>query len=260
MAGGVIDWSRGVDIGGKKYYAQGVYEAEQAAKKKRQETADAGYISAGGNQMMSSGGQAPSMAAIDKVGAMNAVLPGGVDGPPSMAGLRTASSGSGTGGTSIDDQIRLMQEEARLGSEAETKRQGYQTAARGEILGAMGPTGGATAPVQHGASGGAEPDVRAAAFARAKDQAGKIARASLTAVAEQAASKGISGGGWEALQSAGAITGASQPLQDLNVRQMEDDVNRAADVSDMTYTGGIAQRGQDLTQRQSYLNLLRGLY
>jgi hypothetical protein len=107
---------------------------------------------------------------------------------------------------------------------------------------------------------GNEQDARAAAFSRAKDQAGKIARASLTSIAENMSSRGMTGSGLQNLRDAGAIQGAEEPLQELTRDQMMMDVNRAADISDMEYRGDITQRGQDLGSRQSYLNLLRGLY
>lgn len=132
---------------------------------------------------------------------------------------------------------------------------------RDSFLALMSGQQGATAPTVAAPSiQGNEQDARAAAFARAKDQAGKIARASLTSITENIAGRGIAGSGIEALRDAGAINGAEAPLQDLTRSQMISDNNRAADVSDMGYQGAIAQRGQDLSSRSSYLNLLRSLY
>lgn len=107
---------------------------------------------------------------------------------------------------------------------------------------------------------GNEADARAAAFARAKDQAGKIARSSLTSIAENMAGRNMSGGGLQALKEAGAIQGSAEPLQELTRDQMISDTNRAADVSDLSYQGAITQRGQDMAGRASYLSLLRSLY
>jgi hypothetical protein len=107
---------------------------------------------------------------------------------------------------------------------------------------------------------GNEADARAAAFARAKDQAGKIARSSLTSISENLAGRNMSGGGLQALRESGAIQGSEEPLQQLTRDQLVSDTNRAADVSDMSYQGAITQRGQDLANRASYLSLLRSLY
>lgn len=92
---------------------------------------------------------------------------------------------------------------------------------------------------------------RAASFGRAKDQAGQIARSALTAVEENVAGRGVAGGGIEALQKAGALQDAEAPLQDLTREQYIQDLNRSADISDQTYQGNIAQRGQDVTQKNA---------
>lgn len=133
--------------------------------------------------------------------------------------------------------------------------------ARDSFMSATGGVAGGSAPtVAPPNVQGNEGDARANAFRMAKDQAGKIARSSLTSIAENMASRGISGSGIEALRSAGAVQGADQPLQNLTSQQLTADTNRAADISDMSYTGAITQRGQDLASRSSYLNLLRSLY
>lgn len=115
------------------------------------------------------------------------------------------------------------------------------------------------ATVTHPGAGGNE-DARNAAFSRAKDRAGQIARASLTSIAEEMAGRGIGGSGIEALREAGVIGGAGSSLIDVTRDQAIADAERAGDVNDLIYQGGIQQRGQDLSNRESYLALLRSIY
>ena len=129
-----------------------------------------------------------------------------------------------------------------------------------EMAGGTAGAPGASAAGPAPALAATEQDARAAAFSRAKDQAGKIARSSLTQIAERVASRGMSGASVQALQEAGAIGTAEGTLQDLTRDQMISDVNRSGQVADRDYAGQLAMRGQDLQNRQSYLSLLRGLY
>lgn len=185
-------------------------------------------------------------------------------GSPSSAGgaLSTAQKISNGADYNIDPSGNTSYSNASAQQrETEAMRLKALADARDSFLSVSGGTAGASAPtVQHGAVQGNEQDARANAFRMAKDQAGKIARSSLTSIAENMASRGISGSGIEALRSAGAVQGADQPLQDLTSQQLTADTNRAADISDLSYTGAVAQRGQDLSARSSYLNLLRSLY
>lgn len=163
-------------------------------------------------------------------------------------------------------QARQMAElQARLAADADVKKTATADKNRRDALTALSRSQQAPVapPVAHAGLGvgmGGEADARAAAFSRAKDQAGRIARSSLTAISERMAGMGTSGGGMQALREAGAITDAAAPLQDLTRDQMISDFNRSADVSDLTYTGGITQRGQDMSQRAAYQALLRSLY
>lgn len=121
--------------------------------------------------------------------------------------------------------------------------------------------GGAPAGGVSGAGAVDEGAARAAAFARAKDQAGKIARSSLTSLQETMAGRGISGSGIEGLRTAGALGGAEDSLQDLTREQLIQDLNRSSDVSDMQYKGGLQMREQDMANRQSLAGMIsRGIY
>lgn len=200
----------------------------------------------------------------------------------SMGALRPGVSGGG-GGTvtpvapTNDHNRYIADRDARLKVRADQQYQDKiraenntrEDAKRKEILDridremaggnrATAPTGGGT-PAATGLAP-TEQDARAAAFSRAKDQAGRVARSSLTAIAEQVANRGMSGASVQALQEAGAIGTAEGTLQDLGRDQMMSDVNRAGQVADRDYAGQLAMRGQDMQNRQSYLSLLRGLY
>lgn len=142
------------------------------------------------------------------------------------------------------------------------QEQQYKAANRDSMLSLLqtNPAAPSSPTISHGGVQSNEADARAAAFARAKDQAGQIARSSLTSIASNLAGRNMSGGGLQALQEAGAINGATQPLQELTRDQMISDTNRSADIADQEYQGGIQQRGQDLSNRASYLSLLRSLY
>ena len=126
-----------------------------------------------------------------------------------------------------------------------------------------------TQAVQPHVTGGTQPfdeqAARQAAFARAKEQSGQIARSSLEGLRNSLSRRGISGGGYAQMRGAEALAPATDRLQDFTREQLIQDLNRGADVSDRNYTGDIQQRGQDAAQRQSLLSLIasnsgRGLY
>jgi hypothetical protein len=172
---------------------------------------------------------------------------------------------SPTGATSLSNQTAqqksLMDFQAQMQADQDALRRQQTLSDRNSLFAQMNrPAAPPAATITHSGVTGNEQDARAAAFSRAKDQAGQIARASLTAIAEQMASRGVTGGGMQALKEAGAIGSAEGTLQDLTRDQMISDVNRASDVSDMDYQGRITQRGQDLANRQSFISLLAGLY
>jgi len=119
----------------------------------------------------------------------------------------------------------------------------------------------ATPQSQYGAGGPSGPsleDAQAAAFARAKDTAGALARASLTALRESAASRGTLGAGFEGVSEAqNAIAPAMNTLGNLNASQLSDAYAAAQHRADMQQQGQIAQRGQNLGMAQSIMGLNR---
>lgn len=151
-----------------------------------------------------------------------------------------APSSLANAGYAADQQS--LQLRAKLQGEAEARRLAALSSQFTQGSGTLQPRVGASAiPTDENAA-------RAAAFGRAKDQAGQIARSALTGIQENVAGRGVAGGGIEALKTAGAIQDASAPLQDLTREQYINDLNRGATISDETYQGNIAQRGQDVSQ------------
>lgn len=146
-----------------------------------------------------------------------------------------------------------MREAARLQAEAEQRRLG--------MFGGLFGAGGQSPLVGHpGGVGGDEAAARAAAFARAKDQSGKVASAALRSLQEQMAGRGTGGSGIQDLMTAGVVQGAQAPLQELTRDQLMMDLNRAADISDLTYQGNITQRGQNINMLPQLLGLYTARY
>ena len=106
---------------------------------------------------------------------------------------------------------------------------------------------------------GDEHAARAAAFARAKDQASMTARASLNALYDSMASSGQAGSPLEAGLATGVAQRGQGMLGEISRDQALSDAERAADIANRTYQGNITQRGQDMDTRRSLLALLQGL-
>ena len=158
------------------------------------------------------------------------------------------------------DQTELaarLQREGESASLAERTKYGREAEERGfarfkevSALPLPGEAGG-------GAAGPAanEEAARAAAFARAKDRAGQVARASLTSLREALGGRGLLGGGAEVRGTADIIGGAAGDLGDFEREQLIQDLDRSADVSDRERAAGLTERGQNLGYRQSLLSL-----
>lgn len=114
------------------------------------------------------------------------------------------------------------------------------------------------------------PDAKAfqdAAFARLKDKSGALGQSAISSLASQLAGRGISGSsGTFARGTAQQIVNATQPLADLNVAHLGDEYQAAQHAQDLSanrantiYQGGIAQRGQDLSNQNALNNLMAQL-
>ena len=116
---------------------------------------------------------------------------------------------------------------------------------------------GAGAQVQHGAGPqGNEMAARAAAFARAKEQAGQTANASLAALRGLYEGRGTMGSTMEAADAGRVIGGAGAGVNAFTREQLLSDLARAAEIEDMQYQGNITQRGQDINARNALYSLM----
>lgn len=134
----------------------------------------------------------------------------------------------------------------------------------------MGDYGGADrdpAPgtVQHrGLSINADEEAaRAAAFGRAKDQTGLITRGAVDSLRSLYAGTGNVGAQRQGLEN--IVAGGAGALNEFTRDQLMSDLEREAEVSDLTYQGNITQRGQDINrpfnpQLQALISLMGTLY
>lgn len=126
-------------------------------------------------------------------------------------------------------------------------------------------TGGGGAPqvTMGGGSNGMSPQeqaARAAAFGRAKDQAGQTAVAGLASLRDEMAARGMQGSTVEQQGIGNQIAGAAGGVNNFTREQLINDLNRYAGIADETYQGNITQRGQDMQSRQALIGLLgRGI-
>jgi len=176
---------------------------------------------------------------------------GGYAGPGAPAGNNVVTSPGGGGGDinlsrgSYEDQ-QAMQLRAKLANDAMER-----------IFGKAG--GGAEGRVEYG-GGGAGEAARSATFARAKEQAGMNANAALTSLRDVMGRRGLRGSSIEAGAEGDVIQGGGSDISNVISQQMQDELANIQHVSDTTYQGNIAQRGQDLSAKQALMSVLAGLY
>lgn len=145
-----------------------------------------------------------------------------------------------------------MKLKAQLAAQAEARR-------LASIQGLMGASGGASAGAAPGGNiAHDEEGARAAAFGRAKEQAGNTANAALKALEGVMSARGLKGSSIEGSATADIIGGGSDDVNDYTREQLMQDLNRAAQIGDRNYAGAITMRGQDLSKMQSLLGLFSG--
>jgi hypothetical protein len=167
---------------------------------------------------------------------------GAMGGIPSLAGLFGGAGGAGGSGG--------------IG--------GTGTGGTGGGIGGTGAGGGSyVAPIQM-------PDTTAAtnaAFARAKDQAGSLSRASLDSLSGELGSQGMLGSGAQLQGTANILSGATNTMGKEISSEAGQTAGIAADFAKTGYEGNITQRGQDIAAREAeasrnqqvLLSLLAGL-
>lgn len=158
---------------------------------------------------------------------------------PALAGLLASISGGGglTGGA---------------GSFGGGTSSGGFTSGGGSVNPAGGITAGSRLPTLQ------MPDQSAAsraAFATAKDRVGQTGRASLDALRGELGASGMLGGGAEGQLVRDTVTKASGELGQVSRDQASKEADLAADFAKTNYTGGIAQRGQDVQAAEAQARL-----
>jgi hypothetical protein len=112
--------------------------------------------------------------------------------------------------------------------------------------------GGDLPPISRVPVGPEGEDVASAlAFGRAKDQAGQATRGLLKSVRHNMASRGIGGSGIEGAASMDVLAGGADRVANAGLAEAIARVQRAQSVNDRNYAGNIAQRGQDIGERQA---------
>ncbi len=128
--------------------------------------------------------------------------------------------------------------------------------------GAAGAAGTGTGGTTTGAPGAVPkvqmPDPTEAtnqAFARAKDTAGNLSRASLDALNGELGSQGMLGGGGQAQGAADILARATNTMGEESNMEAGKNVDLAADFAKTNFQGGITQRGQDIQQQEAQATL-----
>lgn len=187
--------------------------------------------------------------------------PGVIGGP--NATMETKSNTSVSGQGSIGKDAYETQQQSQLSSQLNQqeleKRAALSDKAWKARFAMLGPYTQNSAHVDMGPGGGMnaqEQAARAAAFGRAKEQAGQTGLGALNALKQSMESSGQMGGSQEAQGLGQIIGGAQGGVNDFTREQLIQDLNRASGIADETYKGNITQRGQDLARQQAIIGLL----
>lgn len=140
-------------------------------------------------------------------------------------------------------------------------RDKYNAQAESRMFGYLGGAGGAGGPAISRTGGdiaAREQAGRAAAFARAKDQAAMTAQSALSGLRNVMDRRGFSaGGGFADMKTAEALRPAADQVNDFTREQYIQDVNNLQHTGDLDYQGQIQQRGQNMAQLPALLGLVR---
>ena len=191
--------------------------------------------------------------------------------PMTRSDQPSLSSRGGLVGPGAFDRQQEMQFESDLRMKEQERQQAFlreQASGRRSSMDALiGRFDKETNPAQveyQGPIQGQEDAARGAAFARAKEMAAMNARASMTALEDLGAEQGFTGSTMQAGEAGRVIGGARADIHDFIREQQISDTDRAREVANMRYQGGITQRGQDLgrqqQRQQAILSLLGSLY
>lgn len=155
-------------------------------------------------------------------------------------------------GIATDEEIRLLQEKARLQQAAQERGLAAMQGLLGGI--GIGGGGGAVPPGSGGADAGtyaAEDAERAAAFARAKDTAGQVARSALTGLNEALAGKGLSGSKIGATAAGNIMNVGAGQLGEVARQQAMEAAENARKRASEQVQAATTRRGQDISLIQA---------
>ncbi len=116
--------------------------------------------------------------------------------------------------------------------------------------------------VQMGDASGAAQSAQAAAFGAAKAKAGAMGRSAVDSLRAELADRGILGGGTEGRGLTDRLAAATNPLSDINVAGLHENVGIAEHNQDASqraaetgFQGAITQRGQDIGANEAAAQL-----
>jgi hypothetical protein len=141
-------------------------------------------------------------------------------------------------GTNAGEALRALQEASGLNLLGGSSSSG---------VGGVGGGAASLPPVAMGDAAGAS----AAAFGRAKDQAGQTARASLTALHNEMAGRNMLGSGAEGGETARIVGQAAGASNEMSREQAIQDAKLGNQRAMADYQGRITQRGQDINAAQA---------
>jgi len=212
----------------------------------------------------SPGGVASSSGPMPGGGAYSQTTPGLVTTPSYAVGIQGGPGPFGTE-TKVSLPAYEQQQQSILNANlANQQFQQQQAAAQQAFQQRMGVmqnmAGSAPGQVQYGGQiADQEKAAQAAQFARAKELAGQNALAALQSFQGAMADRGLTGSTGPTLESGGIeriLGSAAGGVQDVIREQMLAGLQRAAQIADMQYQGGITQRGQDISRQQALLSLI----
>lgn len=98
-----------------------------------------------------------------------------------------------------------------------------------------------------------------AALARAKEQAGLVARSSLEGLRSAVGERGMLGSGAEANATGEIASNAAGSINDVIAQGLKENSGLARELGQLSYQGALTSRGQDITSRGQDINKELGL-
>lgn len=192
-------------------------------------------------------GTAAGTAAGSALKALNGLQPGATN--PSTSSSSSSSSGSQAGAGQFP-RVGFPGAGGGGGIVGHTEEGGGLTPA-GQTFNLGGSGAAANLPPPIAFQGADFSAAEQAAFARAKDKVGETTQGALTGLRSALGSRGLLGSGLEGKQTARIFTEGQGQLGDVARGQAIDAANQAQKNAELQYSGGITQRGQNLTAQQA---------